>query len=164
MIHSKRINKTLPAIIGMAAVITFIVGTPANARERPIIQETPTFSEWVCEHKPSNIIRGTLKGLASTGAVIAAPGTALKATKFYIFRHAVTWKIMLGSKLAGTSAAGTIGIIKGTAGVIGTTSAFFISPVMIKGSIVVVVVTTTAAITYETYCYFTEDGDEETPE
>ena len=68
---------------------------------------------------------------------------------------------MLGSKLGGASAAGTIGIIKGTGGIIGYTASVLMSPVVIKGGMVVAVVSTVGAISYEAVCYFTEDSKEE---
>ena len=149
------------AILVMATAIAMLFATSAFAEEKPALEEDPTLNQLVCEHKPSNIVRGILKGTASATAATAATGIGLKVTGFYTLKHAITGKIMLGSKLGGASAAGTIGIIKGTGGIIGYTASVLMSPVVIKGGMVVAVVSTVGAISYEAVCYFTEDSKEE---
>ena len=67
---------------------------------------------------------------------------------------------MLGSKLGGASAAGTIGIIKSTGGIIAYTASVLMSPVVIIGGAVIA----TGIGGFEAYCYFTEDSEEEITE
>lgn len=87
------------AILVMATAIAMLFATSAFAEEKP----TP--DEGACAYKPSSYITGPFSGAA------AATGKGLKVTGFYTLKHAITGKIMLGSKLGGASAAGTIGII-----------------------------------------------------
>lgn len=63
---------------------------------------------------------GTVGGVGASGGVMTAAG-------FYIFPH-TAGMTMLGSTLAGPSAAGTVGIISGTGGAIGTTAAALMNP------------------------------------
>ena len=57
----------------------------------------------------------------------AAAGVGMKAAGFYTLKHSVTGATMLASKLAGSSAAGTIGIIAGTGKGIGIVAAGLMS-------------------------------------
>jgi hypothetical protein len=71
----------------------------------------------VCDFRPSNYIGsgGTGAVAASSGAVAGAGATGYLAG-LYTFTHAVTGATMLGSTAGGASAAGTVGIMGGTAG------------------------------------------------
>ncbi len=60
---------------------------------------------------------------------------------------------MLGSTMAGTSAAGTVGIIAGTGGALGTIGAILLAPV----TIVVGGATVVGVGGLEAACYFTDD-------
>lgn len=107
-----------------------------------------------CDYTPSKIIGGK-KGAAVSSAVAtgatatAIAGAGLKAAGFYILPHAVTGATMLGSTAGGASAAGTVGIMGGTAGAIGTVSGALMSPVVIIPAAVVA----TGITAYEGGCY-----------
>ena len=107
----------------------------------------------VCDHRPSKIIGGTSTGVAvgGTGAV-AATGIGMKLAGLYTITHATTGAAMLGSTAAGASAAGTTGIIAGTAGFLGTAGAALISPFVI----IPAVVTAVGVGTYEGGCYLSD--------
>ena len=85
----------------------------------------------VCDKRPSrlfgddesNVALGTAGAIGATGGVAAAAGV-------YTLVHAGSGLTMLGSTLAGASGAGTIGIIAGTGGVIGTTIGIAINPLV----------------------------------
>ncbi|SDY18352.1 hypothetical protein [Nitrosomonas sp. Nm58] len=107
----------------------------------------------VCEYTPRNLIGAGTSGSVATGAAATtAAGIGMKAAGFYILPHATTGATMLASTAGGASAAGTVGIMGGTAGAIGTVSAVLMSPFVI----------TSAAITalgigiYEGVCYLRE--------
>jgi len=71
----------------------------------------------VCDHKPSNWIGsgGTAAVAAGSGAVAGAGGAGT-AAGLYTLTHATSGAVMLGSTAGGASAAGTVGIMGGTAG------------------------------------------------
>ena len=76
--------------------------------------------------------------------------------------HSVTGATMLGSTLGGASGAGTVGIIGGTAGVIGTGAAILMSPLFIGAAGTAAVM----GVCYSAYQYSkkkdgTEDEDDE---
>ena len=135
------------AILVMATAIAMLFATSAFAEEKP----TP--DEGACAYKPSSYITGPFSGAAATGK-------GLKVTGFYTLKRGITGKIMLGSKLGGASAAGTIGIIKSTGGIIAYTASVLMSPVVIIGGAVIA----TGIGGFEAYCYFTEDSEEEITE
>ena len=86
----------------------------------------------ICDHTPSKLIGAGWTGSVATGAgATAVAGVGMKAAGFYAFTHAVTGATMLGSTAGGASAAGTVGIMGGTAGAIGTVSAALMSPFVI---------------------------------
>src|SRR6056297_1606951 len=92
----------------------------------------------VCEYRPSNLIGGGGAGAAAaTAGGVDAAGTAAKAAGFYTLTHAVTGATMLGSAAGGASAAGTVGIMGGTAGVIGTAASIIMAPAVIIGGAIV---------------------------
>lgn len=93
----------------------------------------PTTAE-ACEYAPSEVMgkAKTAVTASATGAVAAA-GATLKAAGMYAFPHA-TAGLMLGSTAAGSSAAGTVGIVAGTGGAVGAVGALLISPVVITGA------------------------------
>lgn len=92
----------------------------------------------ICDHTPSKLIGVGWTGSVATGAgATAAAGAGMKAAGFYTFTHAVTGATMLGSTAGGASAAGTVGIMGGTAGAIGTVSAALMSPFVIVPAAIV---------------------------
>jgi len=106
----------------------------------------------VCDHTPSKIIGAGLTGAGATGAgAVAAAGVGLKAAGFYVFPHAAG-ATMLGSAAGGASAAGTVGIMGGTAGGVGTVGAVLMSPFVI----VPAAVTAVGVGVYEGGCYIHE--------
>ena len=66
---------------------------------------------------------------ASTAGAVS--GVALRTAGFYKFPHWPSGLYMLASQLPGASGAGTVGIIGGTGGVIGTSAAILMSPLFI---------------------------------
>ena len=75
-----------------------------------------------------NFVAGIATGAGTVGV---ASGVALKSAGFYTLSHSVTAATMLASSLGGASGAGTVCIIGGTAGVIGTGAAILMSPLFI---------------------------------
>ena len=80
------------------------------------------------KNNSKNFVAGLATGAGTIGAV---SGVALKSAGFYTLSHSVTGATMLASSLGGVSGAGTVGIIGGTAGVIGTGAAILLSPLFI---------------------------------
>jgi hypothetical protein len=108
----------------------------------------------VCDYRPSMIIgQGTSGAVAAAGGTAAGAGAVMKAAGFYTLVHAGSGLTMLGSTMAGASAAGTVGIIAGTAGAIGTVGAVLLAPV----TIVVGGVTAVGVGGFEAACYFTDE-------
>lgn len=104
----------------------------------------------VCDYTMARLAAKT-SALVAGGTVAA--GAGMQAAGFYTLVHAGSGLTMLGSTLAGTSAAGTIGIIGGSGGIIGSVGAFLMAPItLIIGGIAVVGVGS-----YEGYCYFQVD-------
>lgn len=71
----------------------------------------------VCDYKPSNLIgTGGSAAVAAGSGAIAGAGSAGTAAGLYTITHATSGAVMLGSTAGGASAAGTVGIMGGTAG------------------------------------------------
>ena len=112
----------------------------------------------VCDYRPSNLIGGIGTGAIGTaGAGVAAAGIGAKAAGFYTLTHAVTGATMLGSTAGGASAAGTVGIMGGTAGAIGTIGAIIMAPATIIAGIAI----GAGTAIYEGACYFTVERVED---
>lgn len=108
----------------------------------------------VCDYKPSAWIGagGTAVVAASSGAV-AGSGGAGTAAGLYTLTHAVTGATMLGSTAGGASAAGTVGIMGGTAGAGAAVMGIVLNPfVWIPAA-----VTAVGVGVLEGGCYFVED-------
>lgn len=104
----------------------------------------------VCEYTPSKMVGGVVTGSVATGAATtAAAGIGMKAAGFYTLTHAVTGATMLASTAGGVSAAGTVGIMGGTAGAIGTAGAVLMSPFFIVPAAIVA----GGVAAYEGGCY-----------
>lgn len=108
----------------------------------------------LCDHRPSAYIApaGSTAVAGVTGAVGAA-GAALKAAGIYVLTHAGSGLAMLGSTAGGASAAGTVGIMGGTAGtgalIAGWVLSPFVWPVAAAGSV--------SVIAYEGGCHLWGD-------
>ncbi|NGM45400.1 hypothetical protein G5B31_07605 [Rhodobacter sp. SGA-6-6] len=117
-------------------------------------------SAGVCDYRLSDLVRSgssaTDKSIAAAeGAVVAAgaAGLAFKAAGLYTIVNPMTGAIMIGSTAAGGSAAGTVGIIAGTSGVLGTIGAIVTAPATITAA----AVTAVAGVAFEGGCYFMDD-------
>lgn len=84
----------------------------------------------VCDYRLSQLIGGggAATAIGSAGGV-AAGGAAFHAAGLYIIVHSTSGLTMLASTAAGASAAGTVGILSGTAGALGTVGAIVSAPV-----------------------------------
>lgn len=105
----------------------------------------------VCDYKPSVLLGG--QGAAAVGGAAAGTatvGTAASLAGFYTLTHATSGLTMLGSTLAGPSAAGTIGIIGGTGGLLGTAGAIVMAP----ATIIAAGLTAVGIGAYEGACVF----------
>ena len=82
-----------------------------------------------CDYRPSRIL-GDTGSTAVIGGGLAVTSTTGAATALgvYTLVNAGSGLTMLGSTLAGASGAGTIGIIAGTGGAIGTAGAIILNP------------------------------------
>lgn len=115
-----------------------------------ILSASTIASAAVCDYRPSNLVGAPAAGSVAVGAgATAAAGVGMKAAGVYAITNGVTGSAMLGSTVAGASAAGTIGILSGTAGVIGTVGAALLSPFVI----IPAAVTAGVIATYEGGCY-----------
>ena len=83
----------------------------------------------VCDYKPSAIFgSGATTTAASATAAVAGAGGAAKAAGLYTLPHSVTGATMLASTTGGASAAGTVGIMGGTAGTGAAVLGFVMQP------------------------------------
>lgn len=107
-----------------------------------------------CDYRPSQLMGGEMTGIVgASGASVAAASAGAKAAGFYTLTHSVTGLTMLGSTAGGASAAGTVGIMGGTGGLIGATAAALMAPItlVIAGGAAV------AVGAYEGSCYFMDE-------
>ncbi len=103
----------------------------------------------VCDYRPSQLIGGVTTGaVAGSAGAAAATGIGMKAAGIYTLTH-TAGAAMLGSTAAGASAAGTIGIIGGSAGFFGTVGLVLMSPFVI----IPAAVTAVGIGAYEGGCY-----------
>jgi hypothetical protein len=103
----------------------------------------------VCDYRPSEVLGPHVtSAVASVSTTVFAVGTALRAAGFYTLINGSTGATMLGSTLAGDSAAGTIGIVAGTGKGVGAAAAALMSaPVLITAGVIA-----TTALAYESGC------------
>ncbi|MCX7645660.1 MAG: hypothetical protein N2Z62_10250 [Rhodobacteraceae bacterium] len=74
-------------------------------------------SAGLCDYRPSNLIgTGGAAAVAAGSGAVAGARAAATAAGLYTFTHAGSGAVMLGSTAGGASAAGTVGIMGGTAG------------------------------------------------
>ncbi len=105
----------------------------------------------VCDYRPSNLLGSIGTGAEATaGTGVAAVGMGAKAAGFYTLTHAVTGATMLGSTAGGASAAGTVGIMGGTAGLVGTVGSIIMAPTTIIAGVVI----GAGTVILEGGCYF----------
>lgn len=78
---------------------------------------TQSAAAGICNYKPSKLLgsAATATAAAVSGSVAGAGGAGT-AAGLYTITHATSGAVMLGSTAGGTSAAGTVGIMGGTAG------------------------------------------------
>lgn len=106
----------------------------------------------ICDYRLSKIIGpGATGGITAAGAGLAITGTAGQAAGFYTLTHSTALVTMLGSTAAGSSGAGTVGIIAGTGSGLGFVAGLVMSPAVIFGG---VVLGASIGIS-EGVCYFT---------
>ena len=84
-----------------------------------------------CDYRPSRMLGDTASAAAIGGglAITTTTGTA-SALGVYTLVHAGSGLTMLGSTIAGASGAGTVGIIAGTGGAIGTAVGIALNPLV----------------------------------
>lgn len=127
-------------ILSAVAVLTFL--------------SAQTVSAGVCDNRPSAWIGtgGTVAVAAGGGATAGVVGTAT-AAGLYTLPHAITGATMLGSTAGGASAAGTVGIMGGTAGAGAAVIGFVLNPLVWIPTIAVAA----GAVVYEGGCYLLDD-------
>lgn len=118
----------------------------------PYVAAQSAYAE-VCDYRPSQIVDGGGEVAVAIPATVAATGTAAQVAGYYTLVHATSSATMLASTAAGTSAAGTVGIIGGTGAGIGAVAAVITAPVTIIGAAVLAVGTGT----FEGVCYFNDE-------
>ena len=119
-----------------------------------VLAASPAAAAEVCDYRPSVLVgKSTSSAVATAGGAAAGTGAAMKAAGFYTIVHAGSGLTMLGSTMAGASAAGTAGIIAGTGGALGTIGAVLLAPV----TLVVGGATAIGVGGFEAACYFTDD-------
>lgn len=104
-----------------------------------------------CDYRLSELVGSRATALAEASAAgLATAGSGMKAAGFYTLVNSTSGLTMLGSTLAGSSAAGTIGIIANTGGGIGSAAAFIMNPItgIAAGAAAL------GVVGFEGYCYF----------
>ena len=90
---------------------------------------TATARADTCDYRPSRILGDTVStAVVGGGLAVSSTTGAASALGVYTLVNAGSGLTMLGSTLAGASGAGTIGIIAGTGGAIGTAGAIILNP------------------------------------
>lgn len=106
-----------------------------------------------CDYRLSELVgTGTAGGVIAGTTAIAASDVAMKAAGFYLITNATTGAMMVGSTAAGASAAGTVGIIGGSAAV-GGVVAFITAPV----TLTIAALAAAGAAVVEGGCYFADE-------
>lgn len=137
----------------LAAVLSLAVLFGGNALHAQV-EGDPTTAEAVCDYRPSYLLGGEAAAAIATGGTsTAAAGSGMVLAGFYTLTHSTSGLTMLGSTMAGSSAAGTIGIIGGSGGLVGAASAILMAPATIISAAAVSVVT----IGFEGACLYLVD-------
>lgn len=113
-------------------------------------QQTKAGSQAACGYRPSNLIGDMGSGALAAGTATAAAGVGAKAAGFYTLTNAVTGATMLGSTAGGVLGAGTVGIMGGTSGAIGTIGAVIMAPT----TIIAGAIAGAGTLALEGACYF----------
>lgn len=94
-----------------------------------IVSSSSTVHAETCDYRPSRIL-GVTGSAAVIGGGLAVSSTSGAATALgvYTLVNAGSGLTMLGSTMAGASGAGTIGIIAGTGGAVGTVGTIILNP------------------------------------
>ena len=88
----------------------------------------PVYAD-ACDYRPSRILGDNgSKAVIAGGTVVSSATGAATAMGIYTLVNAGSGLTMLGSTMAGASGAGTIGIIAGTGGALGTAGAIILNP------------------------------------
>ena len=108
----------------------------------------------VCDYRPSELVGAAYStSVVAISSATAAVGVGAQAAGFYTLTHSVSGATMLGSTLAGSSAAGTVGIIAGTGSGIGAVVAVVTAPITITAA----AITAVGSGAFEGACYFTDE-------
>jgi len=106
----------------------------------------------ICDYVPSKYISNSgASAVSAVAGATATTGIGMNVAGFYTLTHSASGLVMLGSTSAGTSAAGTIGIIANTSGAIGSASAVAMSSLVIVPAVIIAV----SIVAYEGSCYLT---------
>lgn len=108
----------------------------------------------VCEYRLSSLLGskptdGAVAGFIAADGVIAT----VQSSGFYLITNYTTGALMLGSTSAGTSAAGTVGIIGGASTVFGSTAAIASAPIWVIAAAVAAV----GGLGMEGVCYLQDE-------
>jgi hypothetical protein len=88
----------------------------------------PVYAD-TCDYRPSRILGDTgSNAVIGAGAAVSTATGAATVMGVYTLVNAGSGLTMLGSTMAGASGAGTVGIIAGTGGAIGTAGAIILNP------------------------------------
>lgn len=133
-------DKLMKKILSSAVVLTALASQPVLAD--------------ICDNRPSAWIGtgGTVAVAAGSGAIGGAGGAG-SAAGLYALKHSVTGLWMLGSTAGGASAAGTVGIMGGTAGAGAAVMSVVLNPL----AWVPAAVAATVVGVYEGGCYLLDD-------
>jgi hypothetical protein len=92
------------------------------------VSAAPLYAE-TCDYRPSRILGDAGSTAVISGGAVVSSATGVATTMgVYTLVNAGSGLTMLGSTMAGASGAGTIGIIAGTGGAVGTAGAIILKP------------------------------------
>ena len=92
------------------------------------LSAAPLYAD-TCDYRPSRILGNAGSTAVISGGAVVSSATGVATTMgVYTLVNAGSGLTMLGSTLAGASGAGTIGIIAGTGGAVGTAGAIILNP------------------------------------
>lgn len=108
----------------------------------------------ICEYRLSSLLGTTAAtGVGAVSRTLAVSPLAFEGAGFYLIAHSTSGAIMIGSTAAGTSAAGTVGIIGGTGSGLGAAVAVVTSPFVTVPAAVAAL----ATAGLEVGCYFQDE-------
>lgn len=111
-----------------------------------------------CDYRPTEVLgnAGAAVAAGGPGAVLAANG-AMEIGQIYLIVHSTSGATMLGSTLAGSSAAGTLGILSGSGSGLGAVAAAVSAPAVVLASGVILV----SGLGFEGVCYLSDERIED---